>query len=325
MASNPHMAALALTTACVLLSCGTALAGDVEDAEGDQPAPEVVWLELPGGASPADWQEAMKAVRRLLPGLELGPAVGPAPGVRFVPLEDAWLLDVHTRTAHCGRLEVQPPRRSRSRKELLMMAAEMILGDYCGGEASVGLAEVPQEADLLWIRGVPAVDLRGGVSETWVAGLEIGANPLPWLYLGLQGNAMGERAYDDDWEGYAIRLGSPQLGLASWIVPGGDAHLRPVLGAGASLAWRRLGFWRNELELQRGSPQALGVVWGEAGVSLWAGESWRLEPFGRVEVDLAPVVLERNWVQVEPWLSPVSLRFGVALRWQRFLLAPPAP
>jgi hypothetical protein len=83
-------------------------------------------VELPPGEDTAAWKEALALGQQLVPGLELGLAVGPGPSVRIVPQDDGWALHIRSSLGHVEPVMLPVPDTSAARLELLLVCADAL-------------------------------------------------------------------------------------------------------------------------------------------------------------------------------------------------------
>jgi hypothetical protein len=297
-----HLAALPL----LLVLCGAARAG--------------LPVELPPGEEPAVWEPAVLMAQQLLPGLELGPALGPGPSIRIVASSEAWLLDVAGPRGRRPPVRMPIPLGDEARVELLLVCADLLSREELPAEqAPAPPPTAPQEpSPWAWIPPRAQVGL----------GFSMGAGAQVEGVLEPGGLA---------WHGVGV---SPRVSLSSPSRLDGDLSLRT---AHLSLAARGLRGRRPILEgvleggvglrrVMRGGEEALRD-WTPA-IGAGVGLGWPLSDGLRVLVetglraDLPPAVLvtSRGEQTVPGWTLQVALGLAVpALGSHAERPAPPPP
>lgn len=188
-------------------------------------------VELPPGEDTAAWKEALALGRQLVPGLELGLAVGPGPSVRILPQDDGWALHIRGAEGHVEPVMLPVPDTAAARLELLLVCADALAGsppttatptDQEAPAATswhLGSTLLAAGYDPLPGEGRPVTLLLEPSSLRW---RQLSLSPL--LSVGLP------TAIEPD-----LRLMESQLSLHAWWSTAGRLRWRMGAGAGVEL------------------------------------------------------------------------------------------
>ncbi len=258
-------------------------------------------VELPPGEDTAAWEEALELGRQLVPGLELGLAIGPGPSVRIVPQGDGWLLDIEGTQGHVEPVSLPIPRSSADRLELLLVCAGALAGPQAAQPASPGAqGERPSPWRLgptLLAAGFDTLPGDARPVALILEPLSLGRGRLglsPVLSVGLPATLEPD-----------LRLRTGQLGLGAWWST--EGALRWRLGAGLGVELRDIATQERGLLRDWSSVASL-----DSDLSVGVGGGWRPHLGMRLVTAVPPTVLV--WQGQELPLPTWSLLLVAGLR-----------
>jgi len=191
-------------------------------------------VELPPGEDPADWQDALRLGRQLVPELELGDAVGAGPNVRILVRDDGWLLDIQTAWHHAEPVIMPAPASQAARLELLLVCADALAHPQVPSSvSSASSPSSPATSDPWQWRPLlvrAGFDVLPGDHRPLQFQLEPFA--LRWRQLGFSpmlAMAVPTRLAE------TYKLGTTQLGLEAWWSTSGTLRWRSGVGLAVDL------------------------------------------------------------------------------------------